>query len=117
MKSLALSHGLLAALVAGMTLAAAPAAAQPAAPSSAAVADRWAVVVGITEYKHKEWNLKYAHRDAQQLAELLQKPEGGAFAKDHILLLTNGDATTANITSALRTFLKKPAENDVALLY
>jgi hypothetical protein len=29
--------------------------------------DRWAVVIGISQYKHPAWNLKYANRDPDEL--------------------------------------------------
>ena len=79
--------------------------------------DRWAVIVGISKYKDERWNLKYADRDADELSELLQKDTGGGFAKDHILKLTNQQATTGAIEKALRSFLKKPGKDDVVLLY
>ena len=86
-------------------------------PTSALNIDRWAVIVGISKYKDERWNLKYADRDADELSELLQKGTGGGFAKDHILKLTNEQATTGAIQKALRSFLKKPGKDDVVLLY
>ena len=31
------------------------------------ICDRWAVIVGISRYKHSQLNLKYADRDAEEL--------------------------------------------------
>ncbi|NJN85833.1 MAG: hypothetical protein HC881_05365 [Leptolyngbyaceae cyanobacterium SL_7_1] len=78
---------------------------------------RWAIVVGISKYKHERLNLKYADRDVEALYELLLTPSGGGFAQDHIVKLVNEAATTANITRALRSFLKKPAKDDIVLIY
>ena len=89
----------------------------PAIVSSALGANKWAIIVGISRYQHELWNLQYAHRDAEDLYDLLQTTMGGAFQKDHIEFLTNEKATTRNITRALRTFLKKPDREDVVLLY
>ena len=75
------------------------------------------MIVGISKYKAEQWNLKYADRDADERSALLQKGTGGGFAKDHILKLTNEQATTGAITKALRSFLKKPGKDDVVLLY
>ncbi|BAY37621.1 GUN4 domain-containing protein [Nostoc sp. NIES-2111] len=86
-------------------------------PSYATYVDRWAIIVGISKYKHQSLNLKYADRDAEELANLLQTPSGGGFEADHIVKLINEDATTANITRALRSFLKKPAREDIVLIY
>ena len=85
--------------------------------SYATYVDRWAIVVGISEYKDSSINLKYADRDAEALYELLKTPTGGGFEEAHICKLVNEKATTANITRALRSFLKKPGKEDIVLLY
>ena len=85
--------------------------------SYATYVDRWAIVVGVSKYKHDRLNLKYADRDAEALYELLLTASGGGFEKDHIVKLVNEEATTANITRALRSFLKKPAKEDIVLIY
>ncbi|MEH2154049.1 caspase family protein [Nostoc sp.] len=85
--------------------------------SYATYVDRWAIIVGISKYKHESLNLKYADRDAEELANLLQTPSGGGFEANHIVKLINEDASTANITRALRSFLKKPAREDIVLIY
>lgn len=79
--------------------------------------ERWAIVVGISDYKNKQLTLKYAHQDANDFAALLQTPQGGNFAADKVLKLVNKEATTAAVTRALRSFLKKPARDDVVILY
>jgi uncharacterized caspase-like protein/Flp pilus assembly protein TadD len=85
--------------------------------SYATYVDRWAIVVGISKYQDESLNLKYADRDAEALYELLLTPSGGGFEKDHIVKLVNEEATTAKITRALRSFLKKPAKDDIVLIY
>lgn len=85
--------------------------------SYATYVDRWAIIVGISKYEHESLNLKYADRDAETLYELLLTPSGGGFEKNHVVKLTNEEATTANITRALRSFLKKPAKEDIVLIY
>jgi tetratricopeptide (TPR) repeat protein len=79
--------------------------------------DRWAVIVGISKYQHQDWNLKYAHRDAEELYQLLLTSAGGSFASDHIRLLVDEQATTKNIKKALFDFLEKPAKEDLVLIY
>ena len=80
-------------------------------------ANRWAIIVGISEYEDARLNLTWANRDAQKLYELIQTPAGGGFEPERIELLIDGKATTAAVTRALRSFLKKPAREDVVLLY
>ena len=79
--------------------------------------DRWAVIVGVSKYQYPNLTLRYADRDAEELYKLLLTPNGGGFQSDHICKLTNEQATTRNITSALRSFLKKPAREDLVLIY
>ena len=79
--------------------------------------DRWAVIVGISEYQHQSWNLKYADRDAEDLYELLLTPNGGKYKQENIRKLTNKQATSRNILIELHDFLKKPAREDLVLLY
>lgn len=83
--------------------------------------NRWAIIVGISEYQYHNaatsLNLKYAHRDAEKLDELIRTPVGGAFEAKRICKLINTAATTSNIIKALRSFLKKPARDDIVLIY
>ena len=79
---------------------------------------RWAVVIGISEYKHPEIaDLKYAHRDAEAFYEFLRSPNGGAFADDHVLYLTNAEATKANVRSAIFDFLGQTRKEDLVMIY
>jgi len=79
--------------------------------------DRWAVIVGISKYQYQNLNLKYADQDAEDLYQLLLTPNGGSFQADHIRKLTNKEATRDGITRGLRGFLKKPAREDLVLIY
>ena len=79
--------------------------------------DRWAIMIGVSKYKHESLNLKYADRDAEEFYKLMISPIGGNFKPDHIVKLINHDATTANVTKALRSFLKKPGREDLVIIY
>lgn len=82
-----------------------------------AVVNRWAVVIGVSEYAHMEMSLRYADDDARALYDLIQTPSAGGFPRENILLLTNEEATTAEVTRALRSFLQRPAREDIVLIY
>ncbi len=71
------------------------------------VGARWAVVIGISQYKHlpPAAQLHYADRDAERFAAFLRTPEGGGLPAHHIHLLTNEHATLAGIRAALHTWL------------
>lgn len=89
----------------------------PVEPRFSAQANRWAIIVGISKYRDARLNLAWANRDAEKLYELIQTPAGGGFEPERIELLIDKKATTAAVTKALRSFLKKPAREDVVLLY
>lgn len=71
----------------------------PAAQSGAVVADKWALVVGISKFQDPKWNLLYADKDARDFAKFLT--DECNFAPDHIKLLTNEEATRTNILTNL----------------
>jgi uncharacterized caspase-like protein len=79
--------------------------------------DLWAIVVGVSKYKCESLNLRYADLDADEFYKLLLSPTGGSFKSDYVIKLTNHEATTANVTKALRSFLKKPGREDLVVIY
>src|SRR5438270_9814569 len=60
---------------------------------------RWAVIVGISSYQHlpPAAQLRFAHRDAEQFSAFLRSTAGGAIPGDHIRVLTDAQATLAQI--------------------
>ena len=96
-------------------------ASQPVSPVKALglVRRRVAILVGISKYQHKgKWqlgDLKYASADARSLAEYLKDPRRGAF--DKVVLLTEKDATTANIKIALREKLRGVQPEDLVMVF
>lgn len=80
------------------------------------VGDRWAVIVGISDYADTKLTLQYAHADALALRDFLLTPAGGAFAPERIKLLVNKKATTRAVTSAMRSFLAQTKEDDFVLI-
>jgi uncharacterized caspase-like protein len=83
------------------------------------VRQRIAILVGISRYQHKgKWrldDLKYASDDAKSLAEYLKDAKRGAF--DKVVLLTEKNATTANIKIALREKLRGVQPEDLVLVF
>jgi tetratricopeptide (TPR) repeat protein/uncharacterized caspase-like protein len=80
----------------------------------------WAVIVGISSYKNvpPEGQLRFAHRDAEELATFLRSPRGGSFPSNHIKLLLNQDATLSAIRTAIGTWLVRSAEpEDVVYIF
>jgi uncharacterized caspase-like protein/tetratricopeptide (TPR) repeat protein len=71
----------------------------------------WALVVGVSSYEYlpPAAQLRFAHRDAEEFAAFLRSFEGGALPADHIRLLTNREATLAQIRASLKIWLVESA--------
>lgn len=77
-----------------------------------------AVVIGISDYQDdKIPDLKYADKDAEAFAQYLKSSAGGALPADHIMLLTNQQATTGAIASAMDWVIADSKEGDKAIIY
>ena len=102
------------------TPAPAPAPAPPPAakPDFGRVRNRFAVLIGLSRYKFRgKWglsNLRYAAADAEALAAYLRSDRGGRF--DHVVLLTDEQATTRNIKIALREKLRGAQKDDLVVI-
>ena len=81
------------------------------------IAERWAVVVGIGDYRADNIpDLRYAGADAQSVYDFLKSPAAG-FATDHIVFLKDANATGQAIREALFVFLQKASYNDLVFIY
>lgn len=82
------------------------------------IKDKWAVVIGVNEFSDKSIpRLRFAAKDAKDFAKFLV--EKGNFAKDHVLLLLNKDATKHNILASLAdTWLpQRVLPDDLVVIY
>jgi uncharacterized protein YjbI with pentapeptide repeats/uncharacterized caspase-like protein len=79
--------------------------------------EHWAIIIGISDYENSHLNLQFAHKDAEEIYNILIKSNGGPFKEDHVIKLINKDAIHSNIRKALRNFLKKPDKDDLVLIY
>ena len=71
----------------------------PAAVTNTPVQDKWALVVGISQFANSQLNLKYAAKDAQDFRDFLVAKCN--FAPDHVKLLQNEQATKDKILDVL----------------
>ena len=88
-------------------------------PSEAGLrVDRWAVIIGISEYKYANreglTNLIYADDDARSFADILVRL---GWKRSRINLLVNEKATERNIKIALESWLTKAGPNDQVVLF
>lgn len=78
----------------------------------------YAVVVGISDYQDPAIpDLRFADKDAVAFANYLRSDAGGKLDNDHLKVLINGQATSAQFASALDWMLEVVKENDQAILY
>ncbi len=77
----------------------AEAAATEQTASNRPVADKWALIVGISSFADSTMNLKYPAKDARDFRDFLVNEE--KFAPDHVRVLTNEQATRGNILDEL----------------
>lgn len=63
------------------------------------LADKWALIVGISSFADSTMNLKYPAKDAKDFRDFLVNEE--KFAPDHVRMLTNEQATRGNILDEL----------------
>lgn len=79
--------------------------------------DKWALIVGISNFKDSNINLHYPAKDAKDFADFLVKEKN--FAPDHVKLLTDKVATRANILSMLgnKWLPRVAAPDDLVVIY
>jgi hypothetical protein len=77
----------------------------------------YGLLVGISSYKDPAINLKYAAKDARDFAEALKAQQGGLYREVELKVLTDGNATTAEIKKALTWLEKSVTSRDVGLVF
>jgi hypothetical protein len=82
--------------------------------------ERWAVIIGVSEYQDGTiGNLQYADDDARAVYNFFRSEQAGmgGIPESNIRLLVNEDATARNIRSAMTTFLRQSTPDDVIFIY
>ncbi|UCG64155.1 MAG: HEAT repeat domain-containing protein, partial [Deltaproteobacteria bacterium] len=88
--------------------------AQRPAPPPIGLGQRWAVVIGISQYHDTRIpSLRYASVDAESFYEWLISLNGGKYAPSRVNLLIDRDATARNIRQALFEWLEQALEEDI----
>ena len=86
----------------------------PSAPT-ALVGEKWAVVIGISDYRADGLDLQYADRDAEAIRDFLIHK--GGFATERVQFLSNQRATNQEIHTALFSFLSTTQPDDMVLIF
>ena len=82
--------------------------------------ERWAVVIGVSEYADPTVpTLRYADDDARAFRDFLLSPASGmgGFKPENIRYLVNEQATYREIRLAFRDFLKAATDDDVVFIF
>ena len=81
-------------------------------PVSASGRKCWAVVIGVSAYRKLpgDCQLRYAHRDANDIADFLRSPRGGGLPSSQIKVLVNENATLFALRTALGTWLPRSSQ-------
>lgn len=80
----------------------------------------YAVVAGVSRYANAPEgipNLRYADSDATAMRDFLQSPLGGSVRPQNMVFMTNEQATSQALRSALFTFLTRPEPEDLVVIY
>ena len=79
--------------------------------------DLFLLSIGISKYKHPEYSLDYADKDAEGIASVLNRQSGKLYGKIHNKLITNQDATRENILAGLDWILKESTQKDLSVIF
>ncbi len=89
-----------------------------AAESPGPVAQKWALVVGISQFTDKSIpRLNFTTADASSFAEELTDPAIGRFPASHVHVLTDEQATTRNLKEGLNWIARHAGINDLVVIY
>jgi uncharacterized caspase-like protein len=85
----------------------------------AAIGQKWALVIGISEFQPNTGAepLGAAANDATAIAQILKDPAVGRFPPNQVFLLTNEAATTAAIKARLNYIATRAKPEDIVLTY
>lgn len=80
--------------------------------------ERWAVIIGIGEYASDAIpDLQYAANDARSVRDFLTSEAAGPFEEDHVLFLTDENATVDAMRQAMFVFLQQADWDDLVVIY
>lgn len=88
----------------------------PAVASGTQQAKTWALIIGVSSYRHMP-ALRFPDDDAYRLFAFLQSPPGGAIPDERIQILIDEDATRKNILEAMQRLFLQAGPDDLLILY
>lgn len=73
--------------------------------------------VGVSAYAHEPINLSFAHSDAEAVAERFEQLSGSLFREVHTRVLSNDDATLAQIKQGIAWLEQEATQLDMILVF
>lgn len=77
----------------------------------------YALVVGISAYRNKDYTLAFPAKDARGFAAALANQKGGLYSDVQVRTIADGDATAKAIREGLDWLTKQVTSRDVGLVY
>lgn len=75
------------------------------------------LAVGVSEYADKQYNLTFAHSDADSIAEMFATMKGKIFRKVEVKKILNKDATLQNIKIAISWLETQATQKDMVIMF
>ena len=95
-----------------------PKTAPAAPPAPKTIHEKWALVIGIANFEDSHVPaLRFTVNDAKSFADYLEDANYGRFAKDHVITLTNSQATLLGIRTAIGELRAKVQPDDLLVVY
>ena len=89
----------------------------PAAEDEALKPSLYALLIGVTHYENKAYDLAYPAQDALGLAEALKSQEGKLYRHVEVKVLTDKDATSIGVKRGLSWLRKQTTARDLAIVF
>jgi hypothetical protein len=81
------------------------------------VRQKWALVVGISQFHDPRLNLRYTGKDAKDFEGVLIDPSFGRFPASNVHVLNEGQVTTRKLKEELNWIARMAQEDDLAVIF
>lgn len=77
----------------------------------------YVLAIGVSQYKDTNLSLRFAAKDAGDVAEALKQQQGKLYGEVDVKVLRDDEASLSNITGGLDWIVKEATSRDVALVF
>ena len=77
----------------------------------------YVLTIGVSEFENPQYNLNFAHKDAEAITKIYKNQEGKLFDNVYTKELLNKNATTANILSGFKWLEVNASQKDVVVIF